>query len=101
MSEVNKNENLYIHNLSKNFIVNNEQIDILNDINLDIKAGEFISIVGHSGCGKSTLLKIIAGFVDYNVGVVTLGGKEIREPGTERGMVFQDHRLLPWLTIRR
>lgn len=92
--------NLVIENLSKSFTVNNEAVNVLQNINLEIKEGEFISIVGHSGCGKSTLLKIIAGLVDFNAGVVTLGGKEIKEPGTDRGMVFQEHRLLPWLTIK-
>ncbi|MDP4145061.1 MAG: ABC transporter ATP-binding protein [Bacillota bacterium] len=91
---------LIIQNLSKSFIVNNEEISILNHINLNIKEGEFISIVGHSGCGKSTLLRIIAGLVDYDIGIVSLGDKEIRKPGTDTGMVFQDHRLLPWLTIK-
>jgi len=92
--------NLVIKNLSKCFNVNNEEVTVLQNINLDIKEGEFISIVGHSGCGKSTLLKIIAGLVDFDVGLVTLGGKELKKPGTERGMVFQEHRLLPWLTVK-
>lgn len=96
-----KNEkNLNIKDLYKSFTVNNEEVNVLENINLDIKEGEFISIVGHSGCGKSTLLKIIAGLVDFNVGLVTLGEKELKEPGTERGMVFQEHRLLPWLSVK-
>ncbi|WP_439897320.1 ABC transporter ATP-binding protein [Clostridium algifaecis] len=81
-------------------MVNYKEIEILRNINIHIKKGEFISIVGHSGCGKSTLLKIIAGLEKHNSGSVTLGGKEISEPGTKIGMVFQDHRLLPWLTIK-
>lgn len=90
---------LKIEGLYKTFKVDKDDIPILNDINLEIRQGEFITIVGHSGCGKSTLLKIIAGLVDYQVGVVSYNGKKIREPGTDRGMVFQEHRLLPWLTI--
>jgi len=96
---VGNKKDLVIKDLHKGFIVNNEEIDILTDINLNVAEGEFLSIVGHSGCGKSTLLKIIAGLVDYSVGMVTFGGGEIRKPGTDRGMVFQEHRLLPWLTV--
>lgn len=90
---------LSVKNLSKNFTVDKAEVNILNNISLDIEEGEFVSIVGHSGCGKSTLLKIIAGLVSYSEGTVTLKGQEIRQPGIERGMVFQEHRLLPWLTI--
>lgn len=93
-------EDLVIKNLDKSYMVNYKEIEILRNINIHIKKGEFISIVGHSGCGKSTLLKIIAGLEKHNSGSVTLGGKEISEPGTKIGMVFQDHRLLPWLTIK-
>ena len=89
-----------IKHLNKSFRVNNEKIDILSDINLDIKQGEFISMVGHSGCGKSTILKIIAGLLDYDSGSVSLGEKLVKEPDIDRGMVFQEHRLFPWLTIK-
>jgi len=91
---------LNISHLNKSFNVNNEKIDILSDINLEIKQGEFISIVGHSGCGKSTLLKIVAGLLNYDSGSVLLGPKLIKEPDVDRGMVFQEHRLFPWLTIK-
>jgi sulfonate transport system ATP-binding protein len=94
------NQVLKIEGLYKTFKVNKQEIPILNNINLKINKGEFITIVGHSGCGKSTLLKIIAGLVDYQVGKVTYSDKLIKEPGTDRGMVFQEHRLLPWLTIK-
>ncbi|OAA94137.1 MULTISPECIES: ABC transporter ATP-binding protein [Clostridium] len=91
---------LIIKNLDKSYTVNYKEIEILKNINIHIGKGEFISIVGHSGCGKSTLLKIIAGLVEHNTGSVTLNGGEISKPGTKVGMVFQDHRLLPWLTIK-
>lgn len=91
---------LNIKHLNKSFKVNNEKIDILSDINLEINQGEFISIVGHSGCGKSTILKIIAGLLNYDSGSVMLGEKLITEPDIDRGMVFQEHRLFPWLTIK-
>lgn len=91
---------LKIENLNKSFDVDKEKIPILKNINLDIKEGEFITIVGHSGCGKSTLLKIIAGLVSYDEGQVIRNGKPVQGPGPDCGMVFQEHRLLPWLKIK-
>ena len=72
---------------------------VLKGINLRIDQGEFISIIGHSGCGKSTVLNIIAGLLEPSLGVVILDGKEVNGPGPDRGMVFQNHSLLPWLTV--
>ena len=91
------NEQLRIEHLSKSFLVNNEKLDVLDDINLDINKGEFISIIGHSGCGKSTLLKILAGLTDYTVGSVKIDGKELKDSADSAKccMIFQDHRLLP------
>jgi nitrate/nitrite transport system ATP-binding protein len=73
---------------------------ILDDINLTIGAEEYISVIGHSGCGKSTMLRIIAGLDKPTSGRITLEGKEIRKPGAERMMVFQNYALLPWLTVK-
>ncbi|OGI37363.1 MAG: nitrate ABC transporter ATP-binding protein [Candidatus Muproteobacteria bacterium RBG_16_64_10] len=70
----------------------------LEDINLNIRQGEFVSIIGHSGCGKSTLLNLVAGLTEATSGVLLLGGREIAGPGPDRGVVFQNHSLLPWLT---
>ena len=91
----------------KDIIINLEHIShsfgdkkVLQDINLYIKKGEFITIVGHSGCGKSTLLKIICGLVGYEDGQVERNGHPVTGPGPKCGMVFQDHRLLPWLKIK-
>jgi nitrate/nitrite transport system ATP-binding protein len=70
----------------------------LDDVNLKIKKGEFISLIGHSGCGKSTVLNIVAGLHQATTGGVVLDGKEVNEPGPERAVVFQNHSLLPWLT---
>jgi nitrate/nitrite transport system ATP-binding protein len=70
----------------------------LKDVNLRIKEGEFISLIGHSGCGKSTVLNIVAGLYQATTGGVILDGREVNEPGPERAVVFQNHSLLPWLT---
>lgn len=91
--------NLEIRQLNKSFSVDNEEVKVLSDINIKVNAGEFISIVGHSGCGKSTLLKIVAGLVGYENGVVEINGNKITTPDINRGMIFQEHRLLPWMTI--
>jgi sulfonate transport system ATP-binding protein len=95
-------ESLQIEHLKKSFPVKNGTIQVLNDINLTIQKGEFISIVGHSGCGKSTLLKILAGLTDYSEGSIRMDGRELRTvPDREHGcMIFQDHRLLPWMTVK-
>jgi ABC-type nitrate/sulfonate/bicarbonate transport system ATPase subunit len=71
----------------------------LDDINLTIAQGEFICIIGASGCGKSTLLRIIAGFETYTSGELHVMGKTIAGPGPDRGMVFQDYALFPWLSV--
>lgn len=70
----------------------------LRDVDLKIKKGEFVSLIGHSGCGKSTVLNIVAGLYQATSGGVVLNGKEVNEPGPERAVVFQNHSLLPWLT---
>lgn len=89
-----------VEHLNKKFIVDKKPIQVLKDINLEVQKGEFITIVGHSGCGKSTLLKIICGLVGYEDGVVERNGHAVEGPGPMCGMVFQDHRLLPWLKIK-
>ncbi len=70
----------------------------LRDINLDIRKGEFVTLIGHSGCGKSTLLNLIAGLSNPTSGYLFLSGRQIAGPGPDRGVVFQNHSLLPWLT---
>ena len=90
---------LSIQNVNKSFTVDGQKVDVLKDINLEVQEGEFIAIVGHSGCGKSTLLKIIAGLEKNDTGLVTVDGKEVNGPGMDRGMIFQEHRLFPWMSI--
>jgi nitrate/nitrite transport system ATP-binding protein len=92
---------LEITDLSKAYRKSNgEEYIALNGINLSVGASEYISIIGHSGCGKSTLLRIVAGLEKLTSGSVKLDGREIRKPGAERMMVFQQYSLLPWLTVR-
>ncbi|GLR70987.1 ABC transporter ATP-binding protein [Agaribacter marinus] len=71
----------------------------LTDVNLRIKKGEFISLIGHSGCGKSTVLNVVAGLYKATDGGVILDNTEVNEPGPERAVVFQNHSLLPWLSV--
>ncbi|WP_196600920.1 ABC transporter ATP-binding protein [Pectinatus frisingensis] len=88
-----------IEHLNKSFVSNSQEKIILKNIDLTITAGEFISIIGPSGCGKSTLLRIIGGLDTEFKGTVQFEDKPITGPGRERGFIFQDHRLLPWLTV--
>jgi len=71
---------------------------ILSGIDLTIRKGEFVTLIGHSGCGKSTLLNLVAGLLKPSAGVLILAEREIAGPGPDRGVVFQNHSLLPWLT---
>ncbi len=73
--------------------------EVLRDVNLRIEPGEFVSIIGHSGCGKSTLLNIVAGLLRASLGGVLLEDREVNAPGPDRAVVFQNHSLLPWLTV--
>lgn len=89
-----------IQNLSKRFnSKENITVDALKNINLDVEENDFICIVGPSGCGKSTLLRIIAGLEDATEGKINYKGKELLEPTSEIGMVFQNYSLLPWRTV--
>jgi ABC-type nitrate/sulfonate/bicarbonate transport system ATPase subunit len=90
---------LSLRNLSKTFRGGAGEVVALQDVSLDIRPGEFVSLLGASGCGKTTLLRIIAGLEREYSGEALLDGKMIERPGKDRGVVFQDHRLLPWLTI--
>jgi nitrate/nitrite transport system ATP-binding protein len=72
---------------------------VLDNVSLTVNAGEYISIIGHSGCGKSTLLNVVAGLVPLTLGAALLDNKEITGPGPDRAVVFQNHSLLPWMTV--
>ncbi len=96
-----RNGFLEVENLVKSYPTQDKgQFTVLDNVNLTISEDEYISVIGHSGCGKSTLLKIIGGFEKATSGSVRLDGKEIRKPGADRMMVFQNYSLLPWLTVR-
>ena len=97
---ISTNEYLSIRGVMKGFDTAAGQMIALSDINLDVKRGEFISFIGHSGCGKSTLLNIVAGLSRQTSGEVMLNGKPILGPGPDRGVVFQNYSLLPWLSVR-
>src|SRR6267143_5544302 len=90
---------LKLDHIDKTFTRGNATTEVLKDINLTIERGEFVSIIGHSGCGKSTLLNIVAGLTPSTRGGVILEGREVNAPGPDRAVVFQNHSLLPWLTV--
>ncbi|MBL8506012.1 MAG: ABC transporter ATP-binding protein [Methylobacillus glycogenes] len=90
---------LTIKNVEKSYQLSGESLQVLSGINLDIRAGEFISIVGASGCGKSTLLKLVAGLDTQYGGDIVYQGARIEGTDLSRGIVFQEHRLFPWLTV--
>jgi nitrate/nitrite transport system ATP-binding protein len=92
------NRYLHIENVGMSFVTRSGTYTALQNVNLDIKKGEFITLIGHSGCGKSTLLNLIAGLTLPTVGYLFLAGRQIAGPGPDRGVVFQNHSLLPWLT---
>ncbi|QIL82526.1 ABC transporter ATP-binding protein [Diaphorobacter sp. HDW4A] len=87
-----------VQNVEQTFKTAKGVFPALRDVNLRIARGEFASLIGHSGCGKSTLLNLIAGLTTPTAGVLVCAGREIKGPGPERAVVFQNHSLLPWLT---
>jgi nitrate/nitrite transport system ATP-binding protein len=90
---------LKLDHIDKTFTRGNATTEVLKDINLTIDKGEYVSIIGHSGCGKSTMLNIVAGLTGTTNGCVLLENREVNAPGPDRAVVFQNHSLLPWLTV--
>ncbi|MFM9973553.1 MAG: ATP-binding cassette domain-containing protein, partial [Beijerinckiaceae bacterium] len=90
---------LKLDHIDKSFQRGSASTEVLRDIDLTIHDGEYVSIIGHSGCGKSTLLNIIAGLTPVTQGAVLLENREVNNPGPDRAVVFQNHSLLPWLTV--
>ncbi len=98
MSSTQFDRYLIVENVSQTFKTKKGPFVALNDINLTVKKGEFISLIGHSGCGKSTLLNLVAGLTLPSDGRLICAGREIAGPGPNRAVVFQNHSLLPWLS---
>ncbi len=88
-----------IRDVSKSFAHGRRAKEILRRVNLTVDDGEFVSLVGRSGCGKTTLLRIVGGFVRADSGEVVVNANKVREPGPDRGMLFQHPMLFPWLTV--
>src|SRR6187549_1126889 len=87
-----------VENIGMTFATRKGPFVALRDIDLSVRKGEFVALIGHSGCGKSTLLSLIAGLLKPSSGLMLCAGREIAGPGPDRGVVFQNHSLLPWLT---
>src|SRR5262245_43114913 len=90
---------LSIEKIGMSFSRGSASTEVLRNIDLQIKQGEYVAIIGHSGCGKSTLLNIVAGLLNSTTGEVFLDNEVVDAPGPERAVVFQNHSLLPWLTV--
>jgi nitrate/nitrite transport system ATP-binding protein len=90
---------LSIEKLGITFQSGAKRSEVLRDVDLQVDRGEFVSIIGHSGCGKSTLLNVVAGLLPVTTGAVILDGTAVDSPGPDRAVVFQNHSLLPWLSV--
>jgi nitrate/nitrite transport system ATP-binding protein len=90
---------LEVNNVSKGFGPKGKRTEVLEDITLEVEQGEFLAIVGYSGAGKTTLMSLLAGLIKPDSGSIKLHGKTMKEPGPDRGVVFQNYSLLPWLTV--
>ena len=90
---------LELTNVSKSFGRAHQRNIVLRDVNLSVQEGDFVSIIGYSGTGKSTLINLIAGLLKPDSGSARMDGQVISGPGPERGIVFQNYSLLPWLTV--
>lgn len=98
-SRIDNSAILEIKNVSKTFYTKSQSVQAIKKVSLSVNKGEFISIIGPSGCGKTTLLRLIAGLETDYEGEILLEGKRVERPGLDRGVIFQEHRLLPWLTV--
>jgi NitT/TauT family transport system ATP-binding protein len=86
--------------VSLEFSTANGRLRVVDDVSYDIREGEFVAVIGPSGCGKTTMMNMLAGFVTPTAGAVLLDGKPVAGPGPERGVIFQEYGVFPWLTVR-
>ena len=93
------NKYLSVESVGKTFETRKGDFVALAGIDLALRKGEFVTLIGHSGCGKSTLLNLVAGLLEPSEGTIILAEREVAGPGPDRGVVFQNHSLLPWLLI--
>jgi nitrate/nitrite transport system ATP-binding protein len=99
--KIKQGSSIEINNVTVNFNTTKGKFTAIKDISLSIKKGEIVALIGHSGCGKSTLLSTISGMVAPTTGEVIANDKKVTKPGPDRGLVFQNYSLLPWLTVYR
>jgi len=101
MSDAGRRPFLAIRGVTKRFPFGDDEIEALARVDLTIARGQFVCLIGASGCGKSTLLRIIAGFEEPSSGEISVHGRAITGPASDRGMVFQEYALFPWMTVRQ
>src|ERR1700694_1024879 len=101
MSFETKRAHVVLRGVTKRFAVGDGEVEALARIDVTIQQGQLVCLIGASGCGKTTMLRIIAGFDEPSTGEVLVDGKQITAPGSDRGMVFQDYALFPWMTVRQ
>jgi ABC-type nitrate/sulfonate/bicarbonate transport system ATPase subunit len=99
MVETARRGEVTVLDLSKSFTLNGQRLNVLRDLQLNVRGGESLAIVGPSGCGKTTLLRVLAGLENPDKGSVLIDGQPVQGVGTERAIIFQEPRLLPWLTV--
>lgn len=90
-----------LEGIHKSFMRNQQELKVLDDINLEVREGEFVTLIGRSGSGKTTLLNIVAGLLEPNGGRLLIDGAPASAPGPERGVIFQQYAVFPWLTVRK
>jgi NitT/TauT family transport system ATP-binding protein len=101
MMETSQTGHIDVRDMGVVFGADDSRIIAVNEVNLNVQPGEFVSLIGPSGCGKSTILSIVAGFMNPTTGEALCDGKKITRPSSERGVVFQQYSLFPWLTVRK